>query len=749
MIRYSLEINGTVQGVGFRPFVFRLAKKMSLSGFVRNTTAGVYIEIEGKKDCCEVFILELKSNPPSLAYIKTFNILNMPVKGEHEFKILSSEDGTSSTFISPDIGICDDCAAEIIQSDNRRFNYAFTNCTNCGPRFTILKDIPYDRENTTMNEFLQCADCRLEYENPYDRRFHAQPNACSVCGPKLSFYRDGIFFVDNPFEKFNETIKNDGIIVLKGIGGFHFVCDAKNEKAVIKLRNKKKRYDKPFAVMMRDLNTVQKYCNISEEEKKALLSFEKPIVLLTKKDRYEIAASVTFINTRLGVMLPYTPLHLILMKNHEALVMTSGNLSDNPMIFDDQEVMLKFSSIADGILTHDRKIHRRMDDSVCMVINNKKHMIRRARGYVPKPIHLNDNKSVILAVGAQQNNTFCLAKDENAFLSGHIGDMDNLETFLYFENEVKSFIKIFSSAPKVIACDMHPDYTSTRFAYSYDKKIPVFQIQHHHAHFASVMAEHKVYNDNAIGIIFDGTGYGTDGCIWGGEVLYGNLKQSTRSGHLLYFPLMGGESAIKEPWRIAMAITKLAMGKDVALSLFPEYKNNAEILFKASERMFNSPKTSSMGRLFDGVAALIGVRKFTSYEGQAAIELQQIIDNKANGCYDFEIIKENDKIIFDWRPMVREIILDINKGEQKGTISLKFHNCIINLIVTAAVLVRDITKCNKVALSGGVFQNDYLLENVIPKLNKKGFVVYTNEKIPTNDGGISFGQAAAVSYKLR
>ncbi|MDP4132506.1 MAG: carbamoyltransferase HypF [Bacillota bacterium] len=749
MIRYSVKVKGIVQGVGFRPFVFRLAKSLSLCGFVRNTSEGVYIEIEGGNDDCEAFITKLKTNPPPLAHLEMVNLTKIPLAGEHDFLILSSDAGIRNTLISPDIGICDDCAADIAMKGNRRYRYAFTNCTNCGPRFTILKDIPYDRQNTTMADFPLCTDCREEYENPYDRRFHAQPNACHVCGPQLSFYQDGEIDSQDPYELFDRSIGLGQIVALKGIGGFHLACDAKNEEAVNRLRNKKLRYDKPFAVMMRDVETVQKYCELDDIEKEALSSSEKPIVLLKKKKDCLIAQSTTLSNTRLGVMLPYTPLHCLLMQEHEAIIMTSGNLSDCPMIFNDEEAFSKLFHVADAILAHNRQIFRRMDDSVCIIINEKTHMIRRARGYVPQPLYLCENNGVILAMGAQQKNTFCLAKGENAFLSGHIGDLDNEDTSKCLESEIESFIRIFDAEPEAIACDMHPDYVSTRYASRYRGKLPIFEIQHHHAHFASVLAEHQLREENAIGLIFDGTGYGTDGCIWGGESLFGNIKESTRTGHLLYFPLFSSEAAIREPWRIAIAVTDMAVGRETALSLFPDYINEAKILLQAGEKELNSPLTSSMGRLFDAVAALIGVRMHTTYEGQAAIELQQIMDESAKGSYHFQLTRENNSIIFDWRPLIREIISDLKSGIHKGTISLRFHRAVLELITSVAVSVQSKTTCGIVALSGGVFQNDFLLKNVVPKLEEKGFVVYLNERIPTNDGGISFGQAAAASYRMR
>ena len=747
MVRYALEVKGIVQGVGFRPFVFRLAKELSLSGFVKNTSKGVSIEIEGPEADCKKFIAALRQ-PPPLARIERLDAEKIPPTGAKDFVIQTSSAGARNTFISPDIGICADCFKDITTKENRRYRYAFTNCTNCGPRFSIVKDIPYDRANTTMAEFALCADCKREYEDPYDRRFHAQPNACPVCGPQLFFYENGREISGDPIRLFSEAVSSGKTVAVKGVGGYHLACDALNEEAVGRLRKRKLRYDKPFAVMMRDIETVKRYCEVSGEEEPLLASPEKPIVLLKKKPDCPIARSVTMRNNRLGVMLPYAPLHCLLMQNHEALVMTSGNLSDHPMIFDDSEALQKLPAVADCILTHNRRIFRRVDDSVSIVINGKVHLIRRARGYVPEPARLDGNQSVILALGAQQKNTFCLCKGENAFLSGHIGDLDEADTAECLEREIESFVKIFDADPQVIACDLHPDYVSTRIASRYEGKLPIFHIQHHHAHMASVLAEHGL-TDNAIGFTFDGTGLGLDGRVWGGEVLYGNRADFARCGHLLYFPLLGGEGAVREPWRCALAVTDIACGRGAAFSLFPEYLEEAKILLAAGDKNINAPLTSSMGRLFDAVSALCGIRKTTTYEGQAAVELQQVMDESAAGAYRFEMIEEHGRMIFDWRPLIRAVVADVQAGIPAGTVSLKFHRAVAELIVSAANRLRAEKGCDTVVLTGGVFQNDFLLEKSMKKLEESGFAVYTNQLVPVNDGGLSFGQAAVASARIR
>jgi len=745
MTRYSLTIKGIVQGVGFRRFMFRLAKSLSVCGYVQNTSEGVYAEIEGEEAACDIFVAALKQQPPALAKIKSIDVQTRPLGGDTDFVIVQSSYGVRNALISPDIGICDACIEDIEDKNNRRYRYAFTNCTDCGPRFSIVRDIPYDRKNTTMAEFVQCADCLREYEEPCDRRFHAQPNACPVCGPKLAFYEAGRIKHGDPCALFDECIKEGGIVAVKGIGGYHLACDAKNESAVARLRKNKIRYDKPFAVMMRDIGTVRRFCELDAAEEAVLACARKPIVLLKKKGNCAIAGDTAPNNSRLGVMLPYTPMHYLLMKGFDALIMTSANISDRPMIYDDTEAMNRLFDIADAVLTHNRKIYRRMDDSVCMAVAGKIRMIRRARGYVPEPLKLKKNSSVILALGAQQKNTFCLAKGEDAFISGHIGDLYDIDTVRVYESEIESFIRIFDAKPEIIACDMHPDYISTRYADRFRSILPVYEIQHHHAHFASVLAEHDI-GENAIGLILDGTGYGKDGAFWGGEVLWGCTGTSERIGHMLYAPLLGGEAAIRGPWRMALAMIYISCGKAAALEYFGEYGDKADILLCACERNINSPMTSGAGRLFDAVAALVGLRTHITYEGQAAVELEQAMDDSAHGSYGFDIVSESGIMIFDWRQMIHDIVHDAGRGCSVGEISAKFHRAVVKMLVDAALLAKKQHGGKIVALSGGVFQNAYILGNVIDRLGMHGFDVYSNETVPANDGGVSYGQAAAAAW---
>ncbi|HCG35369.1 MAG TPA: carbamoyltransferase HypF, partial [Clostridiales bacterium] len=669
MKRYVVTVNGMVQGVGFRPFVYHLATALRLCGFVQNTADGVCAEIQGSDTACTSFLLQLKENAPPPAHIESLSVIKIPLRDEHAFAILPSREGETNTQISPDTAICPECANEIADETNRRYRYALTNCTRCGPRFTIVKNMPYDRKNASLADFPMCDVCRAEYENPHNRRFHAQPNACAACGPKVKFYEKFQNIAQDPYLSFVQAIHKGEIVAIKGIGGFHLSCDAANEEAVKLLRKRKLRYDKPFAVMMRDIQTVQKHCFLTKEEQVLLLSPQTPIVLLKKKPACAIAPSVTLTNQRIGVMLPYAPLQCICMEFFEALIMTSGNLSDRPMVYLDDEAFSLLPRVADHILTHNRPIVRRMDDSVAMVVNSVPRLIRRARGYVPEPLPLQGNTRVILAVGPQQKNTFCLAKGEHGLLSGHMGDLRDIDTSAEYVHEMDSYIQLFDGIPEAVACDLHPDYVSTAYASRYQGSIPIFPIQHHHAHFASVLAEHNLQDHPAIGMVFDGTGYGEDGTIWGGELLFGTVRESKRMGHLDPFPLLGGEQAIREPWRIALSLLDMACGRETALSRYPGQE--APLLLQAGDQHVNAPLTSSMGRLFDGVCAIIGVKTHVTYEGQAAIELQQIMDSTAKGSYHFELHTHSGGVIFHWQSLIRALLLDHQAGVSPGVLSAR------------------------------------------------------------------------------
>ncbi len=567
---------------------------------------------------------------------------------------------------------------------------------------------------------------------------------CPPKAPEFCFYEAGKQKQGDPFTLFDECIKEGGIAAVKGLGGYHLACDAKNEAAVARLRKKKLRYEKPFAVMMRDIDGVRCFCHVDASEESVLGCEKKPIVLLRRKDGCRVAEAVAPNSNRLGVMLPYSFQHRRIMENSDVLVMTSANISHRPTIYNDEEAVGTLFDIADAMLTHSREIKGRMDDSVCLVVSGRVLKLRRSRGYASEPVSLRGNGSVILALGAQQNNTFCLADGEKALLSGYIGDLDDADAEEFYDREIESYLKLFSLKPQIIACDMHPDYVSTRYAGRFRDRLPICRVQHHHAHFASVLAEHHL-EGSVIGLIFDGTGYGGDGTLWGGEALWGDIAGTVRFGHMLQAPLLGGEAAIREPWRMALAMVNIACGKADALNLFSDYGDRAALLLQAGEGSINFPVTSGAGRLFDAVAALAGIRTHATYEGQAAIELEQALDDTAEGSYRFDIAWEKNMIIFDWRRLIRDIVHDVREGCGSGEISARYHRAVVQLLIDVSSLAREEYGSSRVVLSGGVFQNAYLLGRGAAGLQNRGFAVYANEKVPANDGGISYGQAAAAS----
>ena len=742
MVRYRVNIRGVVQGVGFRPFVFREATRLALNGFVLNTGAGVTVEIEGAQAGCEAFFAALKTSAPPLSRVQNIDILELSPTGEQGFEIRLSGGGEKRALISPDIGICEDCRRELLSKTDRRYRYAFINCTNCGPRFSIIERVPYDRAHTSMRNFALCPPCKREYEDPLDRRFHAQPNACADCGPRLSFLVGGVPQAGDPIALFADYIHSGKIVAVKGIGGFHLACDAANESAVQRLRARKQRYEKPFALMLRDMDHVRRVCNVSAAEELLLTSPQKPIVLLSQRAETCLAPSIAPENLRLGVMLPYTPLHCLLLSEAPQLVLTSGNVSDRPMLYRDEDASHGFDTLADAVLTHDRPIVRRVDDSVWIVSLEEPRPLRRARGWAPEPLELPRATKSILAMGAQQKNTFCLTREGEAFLSSHIGDLDDPETEAEYLREIAALQQLFSIEPQIVASDLHPDYASTRLAREW--KLPIVPIQHHHAHFASVLAEHAV-SSPAIGFIWDGTGYGTDGTIWGGETLLGGIRQSERIGHILPFRLFGGEAAVHEPWRDALSVCEIALSRKEALALFPAREKEANLLFQAAEAGLNAPQTTSMGRLFDAIASLAGVRETVSFEGQAAISLEQLADESEQNSYRFLIARGEDGWIYDWRPVVKSVILDAANGVSAGRISMRFHRALASLLRDAATTHREETNHSTIALSGGCFQNELLLKLSVPALEESGFTVLLNHLVPCNDGGISYGQAAAAA----
>ncbi len=764
LIRAQIQVKGIVQGVGFRPFVFALAAENSLKGRVLNNGNGVLVDVEGDDESIEQFINSIKTDPPPLSFIESVTRETISESADFQtFQILASEtNGSKFVPISADMATCADCLRELFDEQNRRFRYPFINCTNCGPRFTIIENVPYDRAMTTMREFTMCAECLAEYENPLDRRFHAEPTCCAVCGPELflvsnetEMRRNGdAEKSENAIEQAKRLLENGKILAVKGIGGFHLVCDALNAEAVETVRRRKFREDKPFALMANSAKIVEKYCVVSEAEKELLLSKERPVVLLARKTDAMIPESIAPKAKNLGFMLPYAPLHFLLLENMETpLVMTSANTSDEPICYTDADATERLRNIADCFLSHNRKIHIRTDDSIVRIVRNEgnpksKIVLRRSRGYAPAPLKTSFTfEKQILACGAELKNTFCLTRDNYAFVSHHIGDLENLETLQSFTSGIEHYKKLFNLEPEIIAYDLHPEYFSTKYALEIDaEKIGV---QHHHAHIASCLADNFA-DGEVIGAAFDGTGFGLDGKIWGGEFFVADFKNAERVAHLEYIPLVGGAKAIREPWRIAAVYLQKTFGDEFTNLDLPFVRNLNLREWKTLKSMVrsktNCPETSSMGRLFDAVAALLALRNSVNYEGQAAIELEAIADNKNIKSYEFEIEKSR---IIKSDAVIREAVEDLLNGVSKREVAAKFHLAVVDLITKIAVQLRDERNLHRVALSGGVFQNIFLLERVCKSLKSKGFEVLTHHRVPTNDGGISLGQAAIANARCQ
>jgi hydrogenase maturation protein HypF len=774
-----LHITGIVQGVGFRPFVYNLAGRLGLRGWVRNTSAGVDIEVDGERDVLDSFVRLLRQEAPALSHIDELSVSFGSAGGFHSFEILDSEplEGAFQS-ISPDVAICDDCLRELFDPSDRRVLYPFINCTNCGPRFTIIKDIPYDRPKTTMAGFTLCSDCEREYRDPLNRRFHAQPVACPVCGPKVWLETREAEVKASSSEailKVRELLAEGKVVAIKGLGGFHLACDATQAAAVSELRRRKLRVDKPFALMMPNLETVETHCIVSEQERLLLLSTARPIVLLKRKPGSGIAREVAPNQDWLGVMLPYTPLHYLLFSDplqlpsftSHPLVMTSGNLAEEPIATDNDEARKRLASLADAFLFHDRDIHVRCDDSVVRILEDQPlkmehgsssavqppsslYPIRRSRGYSPFPVKLPFQAPPLLAAGSELKNTFCITNRNYAFLSHHIGDMENFETLRSFEQGVEHFERLFRVIPEAIAHDLHPDYLATRYALERAERenIRTIGVQHHHAHIAACMAEHGLDGSSPVmGFAFDGTGYGEDGAIWGGEVLVVDHLGYQRVGQLEYFPLPGGDAAIRKPARTALALLwSLGLEWDERLDPVREFCAEDQVTLRLQlEKKINTPLTSSMGRLFDAAAALAGVRQTVNYEAQAAIEFEALADLTETGKYPFKW--NNTKI--QVRDAVETLIRDRFAGVPLPIISARFHNGLAEIVRVTGVEIQEKYGIHEVVLSGGVWQNITLLRRTLPLLQESGLRVYIHRQVPTNDGGLSLGQAVIAANRLR
>jgi hydrogenase maturation protein HypF len=741
--RWQLTIQGNVQGVGFRPFVYRLAMELNLGGWIINSSQGVMIEVEAENATLDRFLSRLQDELPPHASICELTVQSLPVQGDREFAIRHSEDhGVKSARILPDLATCPDCLHDISDPTNRRYRYPFTNCTNCGPRFSIILDLPYDRPNTTMHGFTLCEECRAEYENPLDRRFHAQPNACPRCGPQLALWdRDGrrIAVRDEALYLAAQSLRYGRVVAVKGLGGFHLMVDARNPEAVALLRARKGRYEKPLAVMFPSLDQIRQHCEVSEMEQTLLTSAASPIVLLRCRDS-DIAPEVAPDNPYLGVILPYTPLHhLLLSELGFPVVATSGNLSGEPICTDEKEALEKLGNVADIFLVHDRPIARPVDDSVICVAAGQLLTLRRARGYAPQPVDIpNAGQHTLVAVGAHQKNTTALLHNGHVFLSQHLGDMDSPKTVDVFRRTLADFQSLYDAAPSAVVCDMHPDYATTQFAEQ--SGMPIVRVQHHHAHILSCIAEHHL-EPPILGVAWDGTGYGQDNTIWGSEFLLIEHDGFQRVAHLRPYPLPGGDMAAREPRRSLLGLLYTMYGADLPRQYLQFHPSELTLLLSVLEKGLHAPMTSSMGRLFDAVAALAGLQQKCSFEGQAAMALEYAaLEQITDECYPYEITPITNAShagsgIMEWKLMLAAMLSET----KPALLSAKFHNTLVRMIVDVAQRMG----IQQVALTGGCFQNRVLLERSVSQLRTAGFTPYWQQRIPPNDGGIALGQIAA------
>ena len=774
MTGYEIVITGIVQGVGFRPFIYNLAIELGLNGWVSNKGSDVIIFIDATQQQMNNFVTLIRQKAPVLSKIQSISTRQLSLNRFSSFEIRKSEVAQEGVvFISPDVCTCHNCINELKDPKDKRYQYPFINCTDCGPRFSIIKGVPYDRHNTTMNCFKMCSFCEGQYVNPADRRYHAQPVCCFDCGPELYFKLAGEHNCvadgetgNSAIHRAAQHIQQGKIVAIKGIGGYHLCCSATSETAVHRLRTRKHRDNKPFAIMVKDIDTVNKYCFVNAEEEKLLTSTAAPIVLLEKRGEY-LPHQIAPQNNYLGVMLPYTPVHHLLFECAElpeALVMTSGNLSSEPIFYKDDEAFEGLNEIADAFLYTDREIFMRTDDSVTRVFRGKPYILRRSRGYVPLPIKLDidtlldkTNMSVteVLACGGELKNAFCVNKGEYFYMSHHIGDLENEDTNLSFRQAVEHFEHMFSITPEAVAYDLHPNYFSSQ--YGRQRTAKQLGIQHHKAHIASCMAENALSGD-VIGIAFDGTGYGEDGAIWGGEFFYGSYNDFKRAGHLEYVSMPGGDGAIKHPWRMALSYIKKADRLDYIIDKEGKYSfndiksENINFILKMLDKNINCQQTSSMGRFFDAAAAIAGIRADITYEGEAAIMLEYYASNflkqnnvgsgdKDVSSYEVVISQQDSGFVVETDSIISSLIDDIVDKKPIGFVAAKFHKTVADMVLKGCIRIRQTTALDRVCLSGGVFQNITLLELCIDLLEAHGFTVFVHSEVPTNDGGIALGQA--------
>lgn len=754
--RLRIDASGLVQGVGFRPFVYRLATRSKLTGWVRNTAGGAEIEVEGPRERIDGFLRALRDELPSIARIDQLTSLQIDLSGDIDFGVLESDAaGKRSASVLPDIATCHDCLTELFDPANRRYRYPFTNCTNCGPRYSIMEAIPYDRESTTMKSFLMCNDCSAEYEDPSNRRFHAQPNACPTCGPCVelwSSHGEALASRNEAIERTCSELRQGRIVALKGLGGFQLVVNAADNDAVSLLRRRKAREEKPFAIMYPNMETVEQDCVLSDKERQMLFSVESPIVLVRRRDWPQlndpIVSAVAPRNPYLGVMLPYTPLHHVLLSDLGfPIVATSGNRSDEPICIDEKEAVFRLGEIADFFLVHNRPIARQVDDSVIQMIDDEPMMLRSARGFAPVTVELPAESKPMLAFGAHLKNTVACAVGKCAVVSQHVGDLDTTLSIDALRKTAETTMSLFDVYPQAACADLHHDYESTRFAAA--SNLPVTAVQHHLAHVLSCMTENKI-SPPVLGVAWDGTGLGSDGTVWGGEFLSIDFGTWSRCAHLANFRLPGGEQAIREARRSALAVLYETFGDEVdqvALRLMPGVFSNVEIstLVTMLRQTINSPVSSSAGRLFDAVASICGISHVSQFEGQSAMMLQFAAEmDLADGLLPFELVRRDNRVLIDWKPTVRAIVSDLDRGKAVPTIACEFH-------ATLAAIVAEVASrmdIENVALSGGCFQNRLLLKMTISRLREKGLRPFWQRRVPSNDGGISLGQIAAAVLNL-
>ena len=741
MERACIHIRGIVQGVGFRPFIHKLVRELGLVGTIRNSSSGVELELEGERETLERLVRELPGRAPKLAVIEEIEtVWSDELRGFTDFQILVSKtEALRDTLVSPDICICGDCLRELLDPRDRRYRYPFINCTNCGPRFTIIRDLPYDRAKTSMADFPMCPDCDREYHDIENRRYHAQPDCCPVCGPEVFYLdADGNRVEGDAIELAREALKAGRIVAVKGLGGIHLACRCDDERIARELRRRKHRDEKPFAVMCRDASCAEAVCEVSDTERALLEGFRRPIVLLKKKEPGLFHISE---NGRVGVMLPYTPLHVLLFGDDiDALVMTSANLSDTPIVYKNDEALEKLSGIADGFLLHDREIVTRCDDSLCWVREGKEYFARRSRGYVPYPIRVPGCAEGVLACGAEQKASFCLSKGDYVFQSQHIGDLKNLETLDSYERQILHFQRMFDISPALLVCDLHPDYLSTAYAEERAARegLPLLRVQHHHAHLASCMADNGL-DGTVIGLIWDGTGYGADGTIWGGECLLGGYGGFQRRGGIRPIPLPGGDLVTKELDRLAYVLLRQS-GCDA--SGIP----GAELLERQLRAGLNCPLSSGMGRLFDGAAAILGIKRLASYEGQGAVLLEAAADPDERGSYP--VVFENE-VFFDWRPMISAMAADLAAGLEPGRAAARFMNTLVAMGAAQCARLSEETGVRDVVLSGGTFQNQFLMARLPEELAQRGLRPHGHRRVSCNDEGIALGQLRIASALSR